>query len=190
MDDREAQMLVENVLNGDPESFAPLVRGYTPPLYNLAFKMTGGAEPAAEAVQETFFRAYRDLGKYDGRARVLAWLYGICVNVCYDAGKRRKRSFEREQPIEDAAEASLVSVQPSAEEALASRQEEGWLRGCLGRLPESLRAAVLLRYQEELPVGEVAAQLRIGVSAAKMRIQRGIEMLRALCAEAPRGGTP
>lgn len=183
-------MLVENVLNGDPESFAPVVRAYTPPLYNLAFKMTGGGERAAEAVQETFFRAYRDLGKYDGRARVLSWLYGICVNVCYDAGKRQKRARDREAPIGDGSGEGLADPGPSAEETLARRQEEGHLRGCLRRLPETLRAALLLRYQEELPVGEVAAQLKIGVSAAKMRIQRGLEMLRAFCSEEVRGGTP
>lgn len=183
-------MLVENVLNGDAESFTPLVRAYTPPLYNLAFKMTGGGESAAEAVQETFFRAYRDLGRYDGRARVLSWLYGICVNVCHDAGKRSRKAREREEPIGDGPGESLAAPGPDAEETMARRQEEGRLRGCLQRLPGTLRAALLLRYQEELPVGEVAAQLEIGVSAAKMRIRRGLEMLRGLCSEGPRGGTP
>jgi RNA polymerase sigma-70 factor, ECF subfamily len=151
--------------------------------------MTGGPETAAEAVQETFFRAYRDLGKFDGRARVLAWLYGICVNVCYDAGKRRKRAWEREEALGEASGA-LEAAQPGADETLAAQQEEGRLRACLHRLPGTLRAAVLLRYQEELPVGEVAAQLRIGVSAAKMRIQRGLEMLRTLCSESTQGGAP
>ena len=52
--------------DGEPDRFTPIVDAYTPALYNLAFKMMGGPSEASDVVQETFFRAYRDLGKFDG----------------------------------------------------------------------------------------------------------------------------
>ena len=65
------------------------------------------------------------------------------------------------------------------EEDLFTRQDERRLRRCLSGLPVALRAAVLLRYHEDMTLAEVALRLRIGLSAAKMRIHRGLDLLRA-----------
>ena len=178
MEEREVQGLLERVLDGEPDRFAPLVEAYTPALYNLAHKMLGGSTEASDVVQETFFRAYRDLGRFDGRTRFYSWLCGICVNVSYDAGKRRRRSWEREEPMTEGAEERLAGNRLNAEEELIAFQEETKLRGCLGRIPLTLRAALLLRYQEDLSLQEVADQLKIGLSATKMRVQRGLALMK------------
>lgn len=189
MDDREVAMLVARVQEGDAPSFQPIVREFTPPLYNLARKMLSGSEDAADAVQESFYRAYRDIAKFDGRTRFFSWLYGICVNVCYDAGKRRKRHMEREAPL-DEGEAAQPEGKESALEILESRQIQEALRACLQKIPAPQRAALLLRYQEDLSVDEVAQALDIGLSAAKMRISRGLSALQAVCKDSGMGGTP
>lgn len=178
MEERVVTALLDRVLDGEPDRFTPIVDAYTPGLYNLAFKMMSGSAEASDVVQETFFRAYRDLGKFDGRTRFYSWLCGIAVNVCYDAGKRRRRAWERERPLSDEAEGMMASDQPNAVDTLVAAQDEAQVRGCLGRVPSTLRAALLLRYQEDLSLQEVADQLRIGLSAAKMRIQRGLTLLR------------
>lgn len=188
MEEREVEELLERVLDGEPDRFAPIVEAYTPALYNLAHKMLGGSPEATDVVQETFFRAYRDLGRFDGRTRFYSWLCGICVNVCYDAGKRRRRAWERERPMADDAEDRLAGTGPNAEEELMVAQEEGRVRGCLGRIPDTLRAALLLRYQEDLSLQEVADQLRIGLSAAKMRVQRGLSLLKECMSRKLAGG--
>jgi RNA polymerase sigma-70 factor, ECF subfamily len=178
MEEREVEVLLERVLDGEPDRFAPLVEAYTPALYGLAYKMLGGSSEAADVVQETFFRAYRDLGRFDGRTRFYSWLCGICVNVCYDAGKRRRRAWERERPLPEAGADRLAGSGPNPEAELMAAQDEAGVRGCLGRLPETLRAALLLRYQEDLSLQELAGQLRIGLSAAKMRLQRGLALMK------------
>lgn len=189
MDEREVRERIEEVLAGEGQSFEPIVHALTPALFNLASKMAGPGTEPSDIVQETFLRAYRDLGRYDGRAAFSSWLYGICVNVSYDAGKRRKRAWAREKPLGE-EEATIANPAPGAEAVLMARQDEGRLRECLGRLPETLRSALLLRYQEDLPLEAVARSLRIGLSAAKMRIQRGLEQLRGLCGNGAPGGTP
>jgi RNA polymerase sigma-70 factor, ECF subfamily len=189
MDESEVRRRVEEVLMGDTQSFNPIVEAFSPPLYNLACKMLGRGDDAADIVQETFFRAYRDLGKYDGRRPFASWLMGIGVNVCYDAGKRRKRSWEREMPLDEESN-PLVSRLAGAEAELLARQREERLRKCLLELPDSLRSAILLRYHEDLPLQSVAEILKIGLSAAKMRVCRGLEMLRGLCEGTSPGGLP
>ena len=179
MDEAEVLERIQAALDGEPERFAPLVHAYSPGLFNLAAKMTGSRDRATEIVQETFFRAYRDLGRFDGRSRFQSWLFGICVNVCYDDGKRwRRAAMQGQEPLE-----SLPGAAEGADDSLAARQEEARMRRCLERLPETLRAAVLLRFQEDLALGEVAKSLGIGLSAAKMRIARGLDQLRG-CMEA------
>jgi RNA polymerase sigma-70 factor (ECF subfamily) len=175
MDEADVLERIQDALDGEPERFAPLVHAYSPGLFNLAAKMTGSRDHATEIVQETFFRAYRDLGRFDGRSRFQSWLYGICVNVCHDAGKRRKRAAMHGQ---EALE-SLSDTAAGADDSLAARQEEARMRRCLERLPETLRAAVLLRFHEDMALGEVAKSLGIGLSAAKMRVARGLGQLRA-----------
>ena len=177
MEEAEVQRRIRAALEGNPERFAPLVEAYTPALFNLAAKMTGSRQEAEEIVQETFFRAYRSLGKFDGRTRFLSWLFGIAVNVCRDAVRRNRRAGSA-SAVEDLPDEPASRGARPADEGLAARQEEERLRRCLVRLPETLRPALLLRYQEELSLAEVAEVLRIGISAAKMRIQRGLDQLR------------
>lgn len=186
MDEAEVRERIQAVLDGEPERFAPLVHAYAPSLFNLAAKMTGSRDEAPDIVQETFFRAYRDLGRFDGRARFQSWLFGICVNVCYDAGKRRKRAAKEEPELLD----GLAGTACGADDALAARQEEARMRRCLERLPEALRAAVLLRFQEDLALADVAQSLGIGLSAAKMRVARGLEQLRGCMEAGPMEGRP
>ncbi len=190
MEEREVEALLERVLDGEPDRFAPIVEAYTPALFNLAYKMLNGSSETTDVVQETFFRAYRDLGRFDGRTRFYSWLCGICVNVCYDTGKRRRRAWDREQPLpEEGAEAIAVHG-PDAEASLMAAQDEAGVRRCLGRLPETLRAALLLRYQEDLSLQEVADQLCIGLSAAKMRVQRGLGLMKECMSARLAGGVP
>ena len=190
MDDGEVKMRIEEVLAGETGSFEPIVTAFTPPLYNLSCKMMGGHEDAPDIVQETFFRAYRDLGKFDGRAPFSSWLYGICINVCYDSGKRRKRSWERESQIDPDSSEMIPDGEKNVEAEVLAGQMAGRLKNCLQKLPETLRSAVLLRYQEDLPLGDVATALKISLSAAKMRVQRGLDMLRSSCDGLSMGGRP
>jgi RNA polymerase sigma-70 factor (ECF subfamily) len=187
MEEAEVQRRIRAALEGDPERFAPLVEAYTPALFNLAAKMTGSRQEAEEIVQETFFRAYRSLGKFDGRTRFLSWLFGIAVNLCRDAGRRNRRA-DSALAVEDLPDGTASPGSGPADERLAARQEEARLRLCLLRLPEGQREAILLRYQEELSLAEVADALRIGLSAAKMRIQRGLDQLK-LCLERREAGS-
>src|SRR5690242_21176197 len=94
---------VAKARSGDTEAFRALVDLHSRGLFRLAFRMTGNESDAEDVVQESFLRAYRQLGKFDERASFGTWLYRIAVNCSLDLVRSRKRRAEQ-QPAEDSRE--------------------------------------------------------------------------------------
>ncbi len=156
-------MLVEQCLAGNNEAFGELIRRYQDSVFNLLMKMTGHWHDADELTQETFLRAYRRLASYDPRYNFKNWVITIAVHLA----RNRWRSFFRRRRAEEAAAPPLeTDATDSSDPRLDALQE------ALQRLPEKLRAPLLLRYMEDYSFDEIARTLGIGVSAAKMRVQR------------------
>ncbi len=81
--------LVQQVLNGDADAFTRLVDRYYERCGRFAVRMLGNRDDAEDALQATFLRAYRSLGRYQERDRFSAWLYRILVNQCRSIASRR-----------------------------------------------------------------------------------------------------
>ena len=75
---------VARVRAGDPDAFRVLVERHSRSVFRLAFRMTGNEQDAEDLVQETFLRAYRQLGRFDGAAGFSTWLYRIAANCSLD----------------------------------------------------------------------------------------------------------
>ncbi len=172
-------LIVQDVLNGDKEAFAHIVNRYKGPLYNLAFRMTASRDVAVDLAQETFVKAYAGLSRYNPEKNFFTWLYTICLNLT-----RNHLEKKRESPLSDNVEVAgndlNSSRQYASPETLAiQRQDFDGLEQALKTLPVDLREAVVLRYMQDLPYDTIAKMLNIGLSAAKMRVTRGLEKLRS-----------
>jgi RNA polymerase sigma-70 factor (ECF subfamily) len=164
---------VQQVLGGNADAFTRLVDRYYERCSRFAVRMLGSRDDAEDALQQTFLRAYRSLGKYQERDRFSAWLYRILVNQCRSAASRRsarERVFIRE-------EAALLN---------AADRGRGWtgedeelVARILAELDPLLREAFVLKYIEELSYEEMSAATGVGVSALKMRVKRACDRLRA-----------
>ncbi len=86
---------------GNTDAFRVLVERHSQSVFRLAFRMTGNEQDAEDLVQETFLRAYRQLGKFDGRASFGTWLYRIAANCSLDLIRSRKRRQEQQTPVDD-----------------------------------------------------------------------------------------
>lgn len=162
--------IVKDVQSGDVEAFRYLVERYQGPIYSLMLRSAPDRDTAADLAQETFTRAYAGIGKFDPGKRFFPWLYSIGMNLLRDYLRKSGREFS-------GIEVDTFSSESSMEDADESMDARTVYKEVL-RLPETYREALVLRFREECSMKDIAAALNISVSGAKMRVSRGLEMLR------------
>jgi RNA polymerase sigma-70 factor (ECF subfamily) len=156
------EALVRRAQRGDRLAFERLVDRHEHRLYTLSARVLGSANEAADAVQETFLRAWLRLDTFRGDARFSTWLYRICVNAAHDLRARRG--------AEPAAE---VDAAADPRDALAERELSGALQRALNALDEPYRTAVVLFDVLGCSYGEIAEMTGVAEGTVKSRIFRG-----------------
>ena len=160
--------------NGSEDAFASLVETYQTPVYNLCYRMLGDAQEAEDAAQETFWRAYQAIKRYDPQRPFITWLLSIAAHYCIDQQrKRRLPTIDLELLPEEGA----PDPTPSPEKVLARTEEERMLRKLLVELNPQDRAALIMRYWYDFSDQEIAQALSLTVSAVKSRLHRTRQLL-------------
>jgi RNA polymerase sigma-70 factor (ECF subfamily) len=176
--------LVERHRCGDLQAFDEVYARFGEMVYNLAARLSGSRDDAADLTQEIFLRIYRHLGSFGGRSTLKTWVFRIAVNHCRD---RLSRHVPPMQSIDDGLEEGGVAIADPArgpeELAVAADQGRRVARG-LACLPQVFREAVVLRDLEGLSYEEIAEVLGVRVGTVRSRIARGREHLRLLLEEA------
>lgn len=167
-------------------SFERLVDEHQSMVFSLALRMTGDRGLAEEIAQDVFLELDRNLGKIESAAHACFWLRRVTMSRSTDALRRRRvRGMDLWVELEDghgvASEerSSLSSPSTGSQSAgpLSVRLEQ-----LLATLPEAQRAALVLRYQEDLAPEEIAATLGAPLATVKSQLQRGLKLLRAKAA--------
>jgi RNA polymerase sigma-70 factor (ECF subfamily) len=99
---------------GDHQAFRRLTEPYYRELHIHCYRMVGSFHDAEDLVQETFLRAWRNLGQFDGRGRFRSWLYKIATNACLKEIERRP-SRARSRDIGPPADPTLPPSPPAAD---------------------------------------------------------------------------
>jgi RNA polymerase sigma-70 factor (ECF subfamily) len=166
----EAQ-LVERSQAGDRLAFDELVRRHADRLYAVVLRFVADADEAEEVTQETFLRAWRNIGKFELRSQFFTWLYRIGINEA-------KRRAERRPPPGRIASIDDTPIEnaPDWSDAPEFRAEQGHLRRVLEdavrALPIKYRTALILRDVEGLSTEEAAEVMELGEAAFKSRLHR------------------
>ena len=151
--------------------FEQLVDEHQSMVFSLALRMTGDRGLAEEIAQDVFLELDRNLGKMETPEHACYWLRRVTMSRSTDALRRRRvRGTDLWVEIDEAHGAQ-------AEERtspLAAR-----LEFLLTTLPEAQRAALVLRYQEDLLPEEIAAVMDAPLATVKSNLQRGLKLLRA-----------
>jgi RNA polymerase sigma-70 factor (ECF subfamily) len=172
---------VAKARSGDRDAFRTLVERHSRGLFRLAFRMTGNQQDAEDVVQESFLRAYRQLGNFDERASFGTWLYRIVTNCSLDVVRARKRRSEHFAPVDDDAADPMQDVparDPNPERTALSSEVRQRVAEAMKDLSETERAAFVLRHYEGMRIEEVSRILECQPGAAKHSVFRAVQKLR------------
>ena len=168
--------LIGRFKNGDVSAFETLVREYQDRVYNFCRYMLRDPHNAKDATQDVFLKTYRGLKGLRPDSSLYPWIYRIAVTTCLDYRRKAHREVLRNKPLTD----DLASDMPFPDQIYESRESTGFIQLALQKLPEKLRAAVVLREIEEFSYEEIAQFLHTSVGTVKSRISRAREKLRLL----------
>jgi RNA polymerase sigma-70 factor (ECF subfamily) len=176
----DEKALIAAARRGDTHSFNQLVSHYQDMVYNVAYRILGDAQAAADASQDTFLSAYQAVGKFKGGS-FKAWLLRIATNACYDQlriQKRRPTSSLEALYTDSDPSSHFVNGRESPEES-ALRQELGQTiqRGIAG-LPAEQRVTLVLSDVQGLSYAEIAQATGTSVGTVKSRLSRARSRLR------------
>lgn len=160
---------LQQARNGNEVAFAHLIEAYQTPVYNLCFRMLGDSQEAEDAAQESFWRAYQAIKRYDPDRSFITWLLSIAAHFCIDQQrKRRLPTIELDETTDE-----IFPDQTSDPELMVSQSEqEEMLHNLLAELKPQDRAALILRYWYDFSDQEISDALSCSVSAAKSRLHR------------------
>lgn len=166
--------LIERSQQGDLEAFNQLVIEYQGFGYNVAYRLLDDADSAADAIQDSFLKAFRGLDNYRGGS-FKGWLTRIVVNTCYDHLRHRKRKTTEsldDLPVEEEYVAELTDRSESPHEFAERRELQALIGSAITSLPEVLRTTIVLRDVEGYAYEEIADITSVAVGTVKSRISR------------------
>jgi RNA polymerase sigma-70 factor, ECF subfamily len=171
-----APSVLEAFRRGEDDGVRAVYDNYSGPVYAVAWSVLGDRELAAEAVQETFVRAWRAAARYDPNQDLAPWLYTIARRVSVDLWRARRRTAATN--IEDEV---VVAFSPELDSVWEAYQ----VRAAVERLPVEEQDVVRLYHFEQLTHAEIADRLRIPLGTVKSRSHRAhrrlADWLRPLC---------
>ncbi|HXU45769.1 MAG TPA: sigma-70 family RNA polymerase sigma factor [Thermoanaerobaculia bacterium] len=178
---RDADLdLAERHLAGDRTAFDEVYSRYAEMVYNVALRLSGNSDDAADLCQEIFLRIHRHLGGFRGRSALKTWIYRIALNYCHGRFSVRRFAFLRLFEEGEETAAPLPDTRRGPEDLAVAGDEGRRVAGALARLPIDFRAAVVLRDLEGLAYEEIAEVLRVPIGTVRSRIARGRDRLREL----------
>ena len=176
----ETARIARGLRESDTELLADLVERCQHRLVRYLLYLTGRRDYAEDLAQETWIRVLQRGSQYDGRQRFDPWLFAIARNLAIDNLRKKRKGVEAASLPDNRDEILLVSsTGPSPFEAAARSEDAIRLAGQLQILSPLYREALLLRFQEELSLAEIAQVLGAPVTTVTSRIYRGLAALRS-----------
>jgi RNA polymerase sigma-70 factor (ECF subfamily) len=178
----EERRLIDAAQRGDVESFNALVRLYEGRVYNLCYRMMGDADSAADAAQDAFLSAFRNLRKFRGGS-FRSWMLRIATNACYDMLRIRKRrpTTSLDLDTDDEEDSSPLQIADKGEtpDDFALRHElSAAIHQAIGQLPDDQRIVLILSDIQGLAYDEIAEVTNANLGTVKSRLSRGRARLR------------
>ncbi|MEY4514258.1 MAG: polymerase sigma factor SigW [Pseudomonadota bacterium] len=145
------------------EAYSELVRRYQTRVVRLVGYLLGDASEAEDVSQEAFVRAFSARDTFDRGDNFAAWIRTIATRVAFNCRRDKATRDRYHAEVEPPSATTSPAVEAEARNLLEQ---------VLPQLSYAYREVLVLRYVEELSIGEIANMLNLGESAAKMRLSR------------------
>jgi RNA polymerase sigma-70 factor (ECF subfamily) len=176
----EAKSIARGLQRRDPDVLDRLIEQYQYRLFRYLVSITGNKERAEDFFQETWIRVLERGHQYDGKSKFEAWLFAIARHLVIDWQRTKKPQSldtltdpEQEHPLQFSNE-----NEPSPLHQILTQESAENVQDSLGKIAAIYREVLVLRFQEELQIEEMAGVLSIPISTVKSRLYRGLEALR------------
>jgi len=174
--------LVSDALGGSQPAFEQIVRRYQRPVISVIVRMTGDRARAEDLAQETFVKAFRSLKSFDSTRRLSSWLFRIAHNTTLDALRRLKPEVVELEGLSE-GDPRRDPAAPAAPDPLEQAALGAALNRSLLSLRPDYRAAIALRYDQQLPFDEIGRILGVPEVTARTYVHRARkELARSLAA--------
>jgi RNA polymerase sigma-70 factor (ECF subfamily) len=177
---------IERLKRGEAAAFETLVSERSGEIYGLLFRMTENSEEARDLTQETFLRAFQNIGRFRGEADLRTWIYRIAINQARNRWRWWRRRRRDSTVSLDATQGqsnqtlivTLAESSENPEEKTLAHEREAALRSALQKVGRAYRETLILRDIEGFTYEEIATTLEINVGTVKSRLARGRQELR------------
>ena len=180
--DDDLRAVAAGLRRRDPEVIDRLIEQYQHRLFRYLVYLTANRERAEDFFQETWIRVLERGYQYDGRSRFDAWLFSIARHLVID-WQRQKKPQSLDSLLEPESNTTLEltdSESPSPLRLILTQEETTAVQASLDRVPMIHREVLLLRFQEDMPLSDIAGVLGVPLATVKSRLYRGLENLRSL----------
>ena len=147
---------------------------YKDQVYSIAlYYFHGNASVASDVTQQVFLKLMKDFHNFRGESAFSTWLYRLVVNTCIDTGRQADARVVSMEPHMS----EMVATPGSQEDDAAQNQMAKSVQSAVSALPPAFRAAILLRYFEDLSYEEMARILNCSIGTVASRLSRGHRLL-------------
>ncbi len=171
------QLLLAKAKAGDVTAFEELIDAYQKKVFNLAFRIIGNCDDAADLAQETFVRIFKAISNFKEQSSFSTWVYRITTNVCLDEIRRRKNrtvlSLDEDIHTDDGDMKRQVESDELRPDEAAEREEVCRIvNKAISMLPEDQRLVITLRDIDGISYEEIAKIVDCPSGTVKSRINR------------------
>ena len=172
------QQLVRRVLAGETALFETLVHRHSQRVYRAARAILRSDDEAADVVQETYLKAYRNLKQFAGQAKFSTWLIKIAIHEARARGRRNKTRATLRPVVAPGPDREEPTDEPDPEKLALVGEVRTILEAAIDSLPDLYRAVFVMRGVEELSTADTAACLKLSEDVVKTRLRRARALMR------------
>ena len=174
--------LIAKAARGNRDAFGELIRRYEKKVLALSNRLCGNPDDGADAAQEAFLSAWRNLPHFRGDAQFSTWLYRLTSNACMDILRRQQRRNAHTGPSLDDEETpvELSDPAPTPQDIAERRELRQELQDALQTLSPEHRQVLILREIHQLSYDEIGQITGLDGGTVKSRIHRARENLRKI----------